>query len=330
MSRRAEILLALADGALHSGAALARQLGVSRAAVAKQLARLRALGLEIEAVPGRGYRLPVPCRPLAAEAILRALGAAAASRWRRRIMVLERVDSTNRYLLARPLREAPRVCLAEAQTAGRGRRGRGWAATPYHNVLFSMSWRLEAGAAYASGLSLAAALAVARALEDIGVRGVGLKWPNDVLWQERKLAGVLVEVQGEAGGPAHVVIGVGINGYIGPAEAARIDQPWVDLYHITGTIPDRNRLVARLIVHLEAVLAGFAAGEGFAPFRAEWESRHLYTGRPVRLVQDGTSIEGIVEGVDEYGALRLRSLAAATAGSDVRRFFSGELSLRPA
>ncbi len=328
MSRRAEILAVLADGAFHSGPALAQRLGVSRTAVGKQLARLRALGLEVEAVRGRGYRLPVPCRLLTRAAILRALGAEHAARWRRRLVVLERVDSTNRYLLARGPGAAPLVCTAELQTAGRGRRGRGWAATPYHNVLFSMSWRLAGGTtARVGGLALAAAVAVLHALEEIGVRGAGLKWPNDVLWQGRKLAGILIETQGGVGGPTHVVLGVGINGYLGPAATACIDQPWVDLYRITGAVPDRNRLVARLIVHLAAMFERFAV-QGLAPFRPEWESRHLFTGRTVRLFQDGMCVEGIVEGVDEGGALRLR--LPAEHGGGVRRFFAGELSLRPA
>lgn len=323
MTTRRRILELLADGAFHSGTEIGNRLGITRAAVSKHLASLAALGLEVQAVHGRGYRLPWPCVPLAREAILRQLGEQAAQ-WRERLVLLERVDSTNRYLLARP-QEDPQVCLAEVQTAGRGRRGRTWVATPYHNLMLSMAWRFAGGPGLVSGLSLAAGVAVLRALEDCGVHGAGLKWPNDVLWQERKLAGLLVEVQGEAGGPCRVVLGVGINGYIAPRDAAHIDQPWVDLYGITGAIPDRNRLAARLILRLHDMFETFAA-RGLAAFRADWERSHLYTGRAVRCVAGEDSFHGVIVGVDETGALHVRE----AAGGGVRRLLSGEISVRPA
>lgn len=322
MTARTQILKLLADGAFHSGAEIGSRLGISRAAVGKNIRSLATLGLELHAVHGRGYRLAVPSVPLERDAILRHLGEQGAG-WRERLTLLERVDSTNRYLLARP-EEIEHVCLAEVQSAGRGRRGKAWVATPYHNVVLSMAWRFAGGPGLVSGLSLAAGVAVLRALEDYGVAGAGLKWPNDVLWQERKLAGLLVEVQGEAAAPCRVVLGVGVNGYIAPADAARIDQPWVDLYRITGAIPDRNRLVARLVLRLHEMFETFAA-RGLEAFRVPWERRHLYTGRTVRLVQGGRGLHGVVEGIDELGALRVRDSAGR-----VRRFLSGEISLRPA
>lgn len=326
MTTRAQILALLADGAFHSGTEIGSRLGISRAAVCKHVAGLIALGLEVHAVHGRGYRLPRPCVPLAREAILRHLGRRGAASWAERLVLREQVDSTNRYLLARPQEAQDLVCLAEAQTAGRGRRGRGWVATPYHNILLSMSWRFPVGPAMVAGLSLAAGVAVRRALEDCGVRGTGLKWPNDVLWQERKLAGLLVEVQGESSGPCRVVLGVGVNGYIAPRDAARIDQPWVDLYGITGAVADRNRLAARLILRLEEMFETFAA-HGLSPFLPYWERYHLYTGRAVRCVAGEESFHGVIVGVDEDGALRVRESAA---GGGTRRFLSGEISVRPA
>jgi BirA family transcriptional regulator, biotin operon repressor / biotin---[acetyl-CoA-carboxylase] ligase len=129
------------------------------------------------------------------------------------------------------------TCVAEAQSGGRGRRGRSWVTTPYCNLMLSMAWRFPGGPGLVSGLSLAAGVALLRALEQYGVSGAGLKWPNDVLWDNRKLAGLLVDVQGEAAGPTLVILGVGINGYISPQDAAHIDQPWIDLQGITRRRP---------------------------------------------------------------------------------------------
>lgn len=325
MTTRAEVLRLLSDGGFHSGTDLGRRLGITRAAVCKAVKSLTATGLDIHRVTGRGYRLPQPVRPLDRRAILRRLGAQAGA-LRDRLTLLEETDSTNRYLLERVALTtfAGGVCLAEAQTAGRGRRGRRWVATPYHNLLLSMGWRFASGPGMVAGLSLAAGVAVVRALEDYGVHGMRLKWPNDVLWEEKKLAGLLVDVQGEAAGPSAVVLGVGINGYIGTHDAARIDQPWTDLYTITGELADRNRLAALVIAALRAMFRRFA-GQGLAAFRDEWQHRHLYHGRRVRLLTGGREIVGTVAGIDDHGALLLRDARGHT-----RAYPSGETSLRQA
>lgn len=324
MNTRTEILRLLADGELHSGADLGRRLGVSRAAVCKGVKALCAGGLAVQAVIGRGYRLETALTPLDRGRILRHLDGVPIPA--RRIEILEHVDSTNRHLLAQAI-AAPdpggNVCLTEVQTRGRGRRGRHWIATPYQNLMLSISWRFASGPAMVSGLSLAAGVAVARALERYGVRDAWLKWPNDVLWEERKLAGLLVDVHGEASGPCTVVIGVGVNCRIAPAEARRIDQPWVDLYTITGVAPDRNRLAAFLIQAFQDMFRTFGES-GLAAFRAEWSRRHLYTARSVRVWQGETSFDGEVEGIDESGALHVRDAHGRT-----KTFTSGEISLRP-
>jgi BirA family biotin operon repressor/biotin-[acetyl-CoA-carboxylase] ligase len=325
MSTRHEIVRLLADGDFHSGTDLGGRLGVSRAAVFKGIEALAAAGLDIERAPGRGYRLAAPLEPLERRRILKYLGAEATA-LKDRLAVLDETDSTNRYLLA----EAGvgvatfhgAVCLAETQPHGRGRRGRSWVTTPYHNLMLSLGWRFAGGPAALAGLSLAAGLALRAALERYGVSGIGLKWPNDILWEGRKLAGLLADMQGEAAGPSLVVLGVGINGYIAPREAARIDQPWVDLRAITGRTVERNRLAAFVIGELRAAFARFER-EGFAAFRDDWQRHHLYHGRRVRLMQDERVFSGEVAGVDEHGALLLRE-----AGGRTRAFYSGDVSLR--
>ncbi len=324
MTTRAEILKMLSDGAFHSGTDLGNKLGISRAAVCKCIHHLTQSGLDVHRVTGRGYKLDAPLTLLDRSRILKHLGLAAAD-FRDRLHVLDEVESTNRYL-AETITHAKTIngatCVAEAQRSGRGRRGRAWVATPYRNLMLSMVWRFPSGPGIVSGLSLAAGVAVLRALEEYGVSDAGLKWPNDVLWDSRKLAGLLTDVQGEAAGPTMVILGVGVNGYIGRDDAERIDQPWVDLQNIIDDTADRNRLAALVIRHLQRMFLVFAE-KGFLPFRDEWQTRHLYHGRRVRLLQGDREHVGTVEGVDENGGLIIRH----AKGRQV--YHSGEISLRP-
>ena len=341
MTTRAEILKTLSDGAFHSGTDLGKKLGITRAAVCKSIRKLTQSGLDVHRVTGRGYKLDAPLALLDRSRILKHLGSAAAD-FRDRVHVLEQVDSTNRYL-AELITHTKTIdgmtCLAEAQSGGRGRRGHAWIATPYHNLLLSMGWRFASGPGIVSGLSLAAGVALVRALEEYGMRGIGLKWPNDVLWvapgitphatrahpcaaEEKKLAGLLVDVQGEAGGPCLAVLGVGVNGFLSERDAMRIDQPWTDLFSITGKIVDRNRLAALVIRELWRMFEVFAA-KGLTAFRDEWQRRHLYHGRRVRLLAGEREVAGTVEGIDAHGALLLRNARGGT-----QAFHSGEISLR--
>jgi BirA family biotin operon repressor/biotin-[acetyl-CoA-carboxylase] ligase len=325
MATRAHLVRLLSDGELHSGTELGRALRVSRAAVCKSVKALSEIGLSIDAVAGRGYRLAAPLVPLDRKRIMAFLDGAGPAP--RQIEILDQVDSTNRHLLAQADSSndpSGNVCLAEAQTQGRGRRGRAWAATPYQNVMMSMAWRFSGGPAMVAGLSLAAGVSIVRALERYGAREVGLKWPNDLLWRERKLAGLLVDVQGEASGPCTVVLGVGINCRLAPAEAKSIDQPWTDLHTMMNDTIDRNRLAAFVVDELHRMFQTFAA-RGLSAFRADWEKRHLHAGRHVTLHQGDARIDGTVEGVDDNGALRLRD----PQGS-VRTYYSGEVSLKAA
>ncbi|MCK7498149.1 MAG: biotin--[acetyl-CoA-carboxylase] ligase [Comamonadaceae bacterium] len=217
-----------------------------------------------------------------------------------------------------------RVCLAETQTAGRGRRGRGWVATPFHGLLLSVGWRFESGPAVLSGLSLAAGVAVLRALDAFGVPRAGLKWPNDVLIDGRKLAGLLVDLRGEAAGPSFAVLGLGLNVHIAAAAAAFIDQPWTSLREWLPAPVDRNRLAALLIGELTAMLVEFERS-GFAAFGAAWERHHVFAGQPVRVRHAHGDAVGVAVGIDEHGALQLRDPSGA-----VRALHSGDVSLRAA
>ncbi len=317
------LLSVLADGRFHSGEELGRQLAISRAAVWKQLKALEQnLGLQIDAVRGRGYRLAVACELLDRDAIWSRL----APDTQARIDGLEihlSLDSTNRYLMqqAATLPGDLHVCLAETQTAGRGRHGRRWVSPFGQNIYLSLLWRVPMGPETLGGVSLAVGAALVRALEALGAREIGLKWPNDVIWQGRKLAGVLLELAGEAAGPCQLVTGVGLNLRMDRAAAAEIDQPWVDLESVLGKHFPRNRVVAALLDTLVPALCEFPR-YGLAPHLALWQRFDILRGRRVRLHLPDRVVEGLACGVDDSGALIL------DGDNGRQRYFSGEVSVR--
>lgn len=319
------LLAALSAEHAVSGAELARRLGVTRAAVWKHIEQLREFGAPIEAAAGSGYRLAWPLEALDGERIRSELDVATRKRLRA-LAVHWRIDSTSTELQRRAAAGAGaiEVCLAETQSAGRGRRGRAWQSPLGGNLYFSLLRRFEAGMAALSGLSLVAGIAVVEALADCGVAGVGLKWPNDVLADGRKLAGILVELGGEFLGPCHAVIGIGINLRL-PADArARIDQPAIDVASLRGgAAPSRNVLAARLMTRLIAALDRFEA-QGFAAFAQAYADHDVLHGRNVRVLAAGESREGVAAGVDARGALVVRH------GRNATHYDSAEISVRAA
>ena len=311
----------LADGAFHSGTDLGQLLGVTRAAIHKAIEGLEQQGLEVHRVTGRGYRLSEPFVPLSKRAVSSLLTERGVQA---DIELLEETESTNEHLLKHRgrHRDQAAVVLAEAQSAGRGRRGRGWVSTPYHNLVLSIAWTFEGGPSVLAGLSLAAGVAVLRALDAFGVPQAGLKWPNDILLNGRKLAGLLVDLRGEANGPSHVVLGLGLNVFISEHDAARIDQPWTALREVLPGPIDRNRLAALLVAEFVNLLRHFEA-QGFEPWRAEWERRHLYHNQQVTLHSGERNSHGTVAGVDAQGNLLLRD-----AHGTLSTCHAGEVSLR--
>ena len=314
------LLRRLADGELHSGETLAATIGMTRSRVSQLLMQAETAGLALERVRGRGYRLLDATPFLDRAAIVREIGARGPKLI---VEVVDSIDSTNSELLRRAPRVHRHLLAAELQTAGRGRRGRAWTAVVGGSLTFSLGWRFEQGAGYLSGLSLAAGVAIARALEACGCSDVELKWPNDLVYAGRKLGGILIELSGDALGPSLVVIGVGLNVRLPDAARRDIAQPVTDCATIAGDI-DRNRLLARVAAELALMLERYER-EGFAAFRAEWQRRHALQRLPVEvLLPDGSVVHGTVVGVDADGALVL--------DRDGRRlrFVTGEVSLRRA
>jgi BirA family biotin operon repressor/biotin-[acetyl-CoA-carboxylase] ligase len=321
MAAKIKLLNLLADGRFHSGEALGRAVGVSRTMIWKHIQNLQALGIECHSVSGKGYRLAAPVELLEQQAI----AAAMAETSRPLLSELElhsEIHSTNRHLLERlGSLSSGHACLAERQTAGRGRRGREWVSPFARNIYLSLYWRFEMSPALLSGLGLAMGVAVMRTLRQLGIADARLKWPNDVLWQGRKLAGILLEMSGESGGPYHVVIGVGMNVNM-DADGAAIDQPWVALNQIAAQPISRNRVAGLLLHHLLEAIQQFQAG-GLEPFLEEWQQADAYAGQAVAIHLGDSTIVGQASGIDPSGAIIVEVDGVA------RRFHSGEVSLRP-
>lgn len=317
-----QALRRLADGRFHSGEDIARTLGRSRATLSEALKRAPELGIEIFSVRGRGYRLAEPIEFLDAGAVSARLEAAGSPV---RLQVADEIESTSTRLLELAAAGAASgTCLAaEWQSAARGRRGRTWVASVGGSLTFSLLWRFERGAGHLGGLSLAAGLAVANALRDCGVERAQVKWPNDVVIDFRKLAGILVETSGEMQGPSVAVVGVGVNYRLAERVVDRIDQPVADVAHCASSPPTRAALLAALLVRLGAGLEDFERA-GFGGVRETWRIMHAYQGRPVRVTPPREApFDAVVADVAADGALLVttedgRSIALSSAEISLR------------
>ncbi len=319
------LLARLADGRPHSGEQLARELSTGRTAVLKEIERLRGLGVEILAMPRQGYRLSFPVELLDA----RCIDAEIESQHRlayRKIELLFEADSTNSRLLTAgpPPAGAADACLTEIQHAGRGRRGRRWIAPFGTGISLSVAWTFADGPRTLPPLSLAVGVAVVRAARRAGAVGVKLKWPNDIWLADRKIGGVLTEVRAEAGGAAHVVIGVGINVTLPPSARREIEAGGTQVAALSDACagaPSRNQVAGAILDELLSMLRIFER-EGFAAFRDAWTALDALSGRPAKILIGGTVVSGIAAGVDADGALLLHT------SDGMQRFVSGEASLR--
>lgn len=322
------ILQLLADGQFHSGEALAQQFKVTRATIWNAIKHAEALGITVFSVRGRGYKLPQAIDFLDKNAVLNAVGE---QREWINLIILDEVASTNTYLMQQKNVPHATCVAAHIQTNGKGRRGRTWVSQLGASLTFSLAWRFQCGAAALSGLSLAVGVALIRTLISLGVNQAQLKWPNDVLIldenrQGKKLAGILIELQGDLDGPSTAVIGVGINLNLPKALLESIDQPTSDLNSTVGknnqTI-NQNILLGTLLKHLLGVLSSFEQ-LGFVGLRDEWLSYHAYHNQAVRmLLPNGTEVLGVVKNVADDGIL----LVDTPLG--LQRFSAGEISLRP-
>lgn len=317
------ILRLLADGKFHSGEALAQHFKVTRTTIWSAIQHAHNLGIEVFSVRGRGYKLPASVEFLQHEEVLHAIGEQRA--WFN-LHILDEVPSTNTYLMNQSAKGAAHVtCVAaNLQTNGKGRRGRAWVSHLGASLTFSLLWRFQSGAAALSGLSLAVGVALVRAFNSLGINNVHLKWPNDVLFDGKKLAGILIELQGDMDGPSAAVIGVGINLNLPETVLKNIDQPAIDLANVSATPIKHSELLGVLLKHLAEVLKQFEEN-GFTALRDEWTQYHAYHQKHVRmLMPDSREVHGVVSNVAEDGIL----LVDTALG--LQRFSAGEISLRSA
>lgn len=246
----------------------------------------------------------------------------------KKIAIFDKIDSTNTYLMALSRKlsfgcvDDVYVCLAEQQSSGKGRLGRSWVSPFAENIYLSLLWSFSKGIDGIMGMGLVVAISIVQTLEALGIEGIQLKWPNDVLWQRRKLAGVLIEAVSEAYGAKNAVIGIGLNVAMSKRSGSLIDQPWVDLLEITGKSCDRNEIAGLLIDNLMNNLRTFRLN-GFKTFVQEWKKFDVCANAPVSVITPKGKISGIADGVDAEGRLRLKDQAGK-----VTLFSSGEVSLR--
>ena len=322
------LVKSLASGQFVSGQLLGEQLGISRTAIAKHIKALTEMGLDIYSVTGKGYKLAQPLYLLEKDKIISFLVNEASKQTEKQsdlplVEVHSLIDSTNDYLMRRlPNQVSPgQVCLAEYQSAGRGRRGRQWISPFGSQIYLSMYWYLEQGLSAAMGLSLVSALAVSDAVKAHSDIQVQLKWPNDIYLDGVKLAGILIDLEGQALEPSHCVIGIGLNLHM-PEEAGKlIEQKWTDLQSHSKVKINRNALSAQLISCLRQRLHQHQH-EGLVPMLDEWHAHDAFLNKRVKLITGQRVTYGICRGVNNQGALLLE------VDGQVKPVYGGEVSLR--
>jgi len=319
MSQLDHILHLLSDGQFHSGEKIGNTLGVTRSAVWQTLKRLLDPNLELQAIRKRGYRIPGGLELLNEEVIRSQLGDQQKNL--PQLELLQTVNSTNTHLLLKKNLPSGYTVFAEQQTEGRGRFGRTWVSPFGRNLYLSMAWNFPGGTTTLAGLSLVIGIAVVNALESYGLTGIKLKWPNDIIYHQRKLGGILVEVTGDVTGLCQAIIGIGINVQAPQTLNTAIDQSWIDIRNIKPHQPQRNKLGGLILKELLTVLPEFQQ-KGLQAFRSYWQPLDAFAGQPVTVHTQQGPIEGIADGIDQVGNLRV------IINGEAQTFNSGEVSIR--
>ncbi|MFT5395416.1 MAG: BirA family biotin operon repressor/biotin-[acetyl-CoA-carboxylase] ligase [Gammaproteobacteria bacterium] len=322
MKGHAALLAIISDGQFHSGQDIATQLDLSRAAIWKSIKHLESLGLQIEAVRGRGYRLANQIELLSEKIIKKELSSIA-RQCCNELAVLFKTESTSSYLFNRLDSEKSHgnAVFAEYQSNGRGRRGNQWLSPLASGVCVSVAWHFDAAPNALGLLSLYMGVATARTLSALGVDDIGLKWPNDIVINDKKLGGVLLELRGEASGPVDVIVGVGVNYDLPEFASADIDKAVTDMCSLTEKRLSRNKIASTLLSNIFEILQELQSGTS-SNLLDEWRQYDQSLGRRAKLILLGKEIEGILKGVDNQGSLLM------DVDGQLKSFTSGEVSLR--
>ena len=319
------VLNILSDGKFHSGEAIAKHFKVSRVSIWQAIAEAEKLGVEIFSVRGKGYSLSHPVQFIDEVKVKKAIGEMAS--WFN-IKVFDVLDSTNNFLMQEAPKGYPHAScvVANIQTSGKGRRGRQWQSSLGENLTFSFLWRFTKGAAALSGLSLAVGTSLIRSLKKINVNQALLKWPNDILVKDdegyKKLAGILIELQGDMDGQCAAIIGMGINLKLSKNQLAKIDQPAIGINQCIDNEVDTNEFLGIIIKDLTEVSAKFESNN-FEYFKDEWQSYDAFQDQFISIsLGDGGIISGKEHGVNDMGALEV------ITEDGIKTFSSGEVSIR--
>jgi len=317
---REQLIKRLAEGGFISGELLGQKLGVSRAAISNHIKALTTMGLDVYRVTGKGYKLAQPLNLLECNQIKTHLDNL---QCKNIVEVHTIIDSTNSYLLRKIPHQikAGQVCIAEYQQKGRGRRGRTWQSPFASHLYLSLYHPLEAGMSDAMGLSLVVALALSDTLQLFTHANVQLKWPNDVYIQGKKIAGILLELEGQAEGLSHCVIGIGLNIQMPTSSGAKIEQPWTDLQQHSDKVIDRNLLTAHLIYYLNKRLLDHQKW-GLTVMLPEWHKKDYFLHKAVKIITGQHQVNGIYKGVNEQGGLILQTT------NKEKIVYGGEVTLR--
>lgn len=323
-----KVLDVLSDGKFHSGESIAKTFDISRVSIWNAIKKAEEFGIEIYSVRGRGYKLTKPIKLLNKHSIEQIMGEI--HHWFH-LEIFDVMDSTNTYLMEKASIGHPHASVAatQIQKKGRGRRGRAWQSALGESLTFSILWRFGGGASTLSGLSLAVGVAIIRSLHRLGVVVAQLKWPNDILvlheGQYKKLAGILIELQGDMEGQSSAVIGIGVNLKLSKKSFQQIDQPAIDIESMSEEDIDPNHLLGQILKDLADVLAQFNMSK-FSSLKEEWMRHHVYQHQIVTLsLGDGRNVTGLAQGVTDDGALIIE-----TPSQGIETFSSGEISLRKA
>ncbi|MEO9654386.1 biotin--[acetyl-CoA-carboxylase] ligase [Marinomonas sp.] len=312
------ILALLSDSKFHSGEELGEALGITRAAVWKQLKKLETMGLAVHSVKGRGYRLPAPLE-LLSNSTLAEYGVPEAVALQLKFDTESTNKDAKQYIaMNRPL---PVLLATERQTQGKGRRGRQWEGGLAKNLMMSFVWRFESGPSVIEGLSLAVGVAVARVLKKIGVPNPGLKWPNDVQVDGKKLCGILLEMVADQD-VCHVIIGIGMNVEMDDKTMAQVDQPWTDLTSRLPQRPSRNHILAELAQELVVVCQAFETGHGMKLYQNQWQAHDVLYNQNITVTSVHQTRHGVARGIDEKGALLMEE------NGEIVALHGGEISVR--
>lgn len=303
MSLLKSTLNLLADGQFHSEKEISHFLGLPNSIVPETLKQLLEPGINLEKRDVEGYRIPGGLELLNEKLIFNELGPV--NQLLNRLEILTSVDSTNTYLLERTETLQTSAVFAEQQTAGRGQFNRSWISSNLgKNIALSILWHLSNEADKLTGLSLIVGLAVVQALEEYGLKGVKLKWPNDIVYQNKKLAGVLIETRTFKPGFYRIVVGIGLNLYKPTISPNAIKQSITDIYSIQKLPPQRNRLAGLLLKKVLITITEFQ-NKGFAAFIEAWEKRDSLKGKSIQIQTAKGLREGIANGINSQGQLRV-------------------------